>query len=559
MPPDHARMNPPPWHALSVPRVLDALETDGHGLHEAEARARLGSVGPNSMPEPRRVSSWRVLAGQFRSVMVLLLLIASVLAALTGDFADTAAIGAVLVVNVLIGYVMETGAHRAVEALTRLEPRHATVVRDGIPRQIDAECLVPGDLLLMEAGQAVPADARLVEATELRIVESALTGESLPSAKLEAAPIDASTPVADRTTMVYMGTTVVAGAGRAVVTSTGPATELGRIGTLVNTTDVERTPLERRLDTLGRQLVSLAVGVGGVTALLGWWQQLPLAIVLQTGIALAVAAVPEGLPAVATITLALGVRRMARRNALVRRLPSVETLGSVTVICTDKTGTLTAASMQVTRLRTMSHFVDVSGEGYSPEGAFMSDGRKVTPTDDEDLMTLLRIVATANRGDAVPASSGWIARGDPTEAALMVAARKAGIERADLVKRMPEVGAVPFSSRRAFMATFHRSERGLLAFVKGAPELVVELCGTVLDRGVIRPMRAGDRLRLVDANRAMSNDGLRVLAAAYGDVDNASEDALKNLTFAGLAGMIDPPATGVQEAITAFQAAGIVP
>ena len=537
--------------------VFVGLGATAHGLSGVDARARLETVGPNAMPTAPPVPKLRVLADQLRSVIVLLLLGAGIVASLTGDLADAAAVAAVLVLNVGIGYAMEISAHRAVEALGRLEARRATVIRDGVPQEIDARAVVPGDVLVVEEGQAIPADARLLAGAELRVVEGSLTGESVPVTKREDADIDARASLPDRANMLHAGTTVAAGRGRAIVTATGGSTELGRIGTLVNATLVERTPLERRLDALGRHLVWAALAVGFLTSVLAWWQQMPFAVVIQTGIALAVAAVPEGLPAVATITLALGVRRMARRRALVRRLPSVETLGSVTVICTDKTGTLTAAAMEVTSLRTATREITVTGCGYAPEGAFVVEGRDILAAEDPDLLAMLRVCALANRADAVRTQTGWIARGDPTEAALVVVARKAGVERTDLVSSLPEVGEVPFSSRRQLMATFHRDGTRTVAFVKGAPQRVLDLCGFVLTNGSARPMSAGERLSLLDANRQMALAGRRVLALAFGDVAVAEEAALTNLVFAGLAGMHDPPAPGVKEAIRTFGAAGV--
>ena len=545
------------WHTLALGEVLDTLGTTSQGLDSALAGARLETVGPNAMPTAPPMSRLRVLADQCRSIIALLLLAAGIVSALTGDLTDAAAIAAVLVLNIGIGYVMEIGAHRAVEALTSLEAHRATVIRDGIPQDIDARTVVPGDVIIVEEGQAIPADGRLLDAVELRVVEASLTGESVPVTKRPDAVVDADAALPDRTNMLYVGTTIATGRGTAVVTATGAGTEIGRIGTLVKTTKVERTPLERRLDALGRQLVWAALAAGSLTALLGWWQQLPLAVVLQTGIALAVAAVPEGLPAVATITLAIGVRRMARRRALVRRLPAVETLGSVTVICTDKTGTLTAAVMQVTQLKTAAREIVVTGEGYAPEGSFLSAGLTISPRDDADLSAILRVCALASRADAVRTASGWVARGDPTEAALVVAARKGGIERLDVIRALPEIGEVPFSSRRQLMATFHRDGSRTVAFVKGAPLRVLDLCGSVFEGGMAHPMAAAERLALLDANQRMALAGHRVLALAFGEVDLAAEAGLVNLTFAGLAAMNDPPAPGVKRAIETFQSAGV--
>ena len=545
------------WHAVAAAEVLSRLGSTSRGLSSTIARARLETAGPNAMPTAPPISRLRVLADQCRSVIALLLLAAGIVAALTGDLTDAAAIAAVLMLNIGIGYVMEIGAHRAVEALASLEARRATAIRDREPQDVDARTVVPGDIIIVEEGQAIPADARLLDAVELRVDEASLTGESVPVSKRADAALEAGAALPDRVNMLYAGTTVATGRAIAVVTATGAGTELGRIGTLVRATRVERTPLERRLDALGRQLVWVALAAGSLVGLLGWWQHLPLADILQTAIALAVAAVPEGLPAVATITLAIGVRRMARRRALVRRLPAVETLGSVTVICTDKTGTLTAAVMQVTRLRTVAREIVVSGDGYEPSGSFHAEGKTLRPRDDADLSAILRVCALASRADAVHAASGWVARGDPTEAALVVAARRGGIERAEVVRTLPEIGEVPFSSQRQLMATFHSDGDRTLAFVKGAPHRVLGLCGSVLQDGTRHVLTVGERQSLLEANQQMAVTGHRVLALAFGEVDVAAEAGLVNLTFAGLAGMNDPPAAGVKHAIETFRTAGI--
>lgn len=358
--------------------------------------------------------------------------------------------------------------------------------------------------------------------------------------------------------MIYKGTAVVAGTGTAVVVATGMATELGRIGGLVAGIQEEKTPLEDRLDALGRRLVWLALLAGTVIAALGALQGAPLDQMVETGIALAIAAVPEGLPAVATITLAVGVRRMARRNALVRRLPSVESLGSVTIVCADKTGTLTAGEMTATTLVIAGRHVRITGKGYAPEGAFLEGDRELAAVEDPGLRVALRIGALANRADIARGSNGWTARGDPTDAALLVAARKAGLVREHLLDAWPEAGEVPFSSERMLMATFNRgAEHGLIAHVKGAPGRIVELSGRELAPGGERRLDDVGRRRLLDSNRELASGGLRVLALAYGRVERPEEAALGDLTFVGLVGIIDPPAAGVKDTIRTLREAGI--
>ena len=555
-----AQTDPRPiWHHAPLASVLSALGSTVDGLSVEDAQARLAAAGPNQVPHGAPASRWAVLVSQFRSVVILLLVGGCIVAAATGDVADTVAIAAVLALNVGLGFAIEMRAHRAIEALGRLEAKRATVVRGGIPREIDAREVVPGDILMLDAGQSVPADARVLSGTELRVIEATLTGESVPVSKRADVEIDIDAPLSERRNTLYAGTTVASGAGRAVVVATGASTELGHIGRLVSSTTVEKTPLERQLDGLGRQLVWIALIVGAVTGALAWMQHAPTAVIVEAAIALAVAAVPEGLPAVATITLALGVRRMAQRRALVRRLTSVETLGAVTVLCTDKTGTLTAGAMTVTELRTASRSYAVGGMGYAPTGAFLLGGATMSPSADPDLMLALRIGATANRADAVLTESGWAARGDPTEAALTVAARKAGLERADVVRDFPEIGDVPFSSERKLMATMHREagRERLLAYVKGAPQRVLPLCTDVRVDALVSPLEPARRDALVEANQNMAERGLRVLALAYGSVPRAEESALQALVFVGLVGMNDPPAPGVKEAIRAFRDAGV--
>ena len=547
-----------PWHAMALQEVVAALGSTASGLTSIEAAGRLATTGSNTIPHQRPVTAWRTLLDQLRSVIVWLLVAACAVALATADLADALAIGAVLLLNVALGFALEMRAHRAVEALSRLEARRATVVRDGIPREMDAHDVVPGDVVLLEAGQAVPADARLMSGAELRLNEATLTGESVPVAKQPAHVAAADAALQERPNMVYAGTSVVAGTARTIVVATGADTELGAIGRLVSGTEEEQTPLERRLALLGRQLVWVALLVGAATGVLGWAHHQRVGDIIESAIALAVAAVPEGLPAVATITLALAVHRMARRRAVVRRLPAVEALGSVTVLCTDKTGTLTEGAMTVTSIRTSERAYSVTGSGYEPVGEFRAGPFAVRPDDDPDLLLALRIGVIANRANAVLSDGVWVAHGDPTDAALIVAARKAHLERNDTIRDLPEAGEVPFSSDRKLMATFHRAKGGqLVAFVKGAPQTVLERCDRIRVNGEDEWLCGERRHELFAANAEMAARGLRVLAVAEGAVAHAEEAALVRLTFVALVGMNDPPAPHVKEAIAAFRRAGI--
>ncbi|MFW6201767.1 MAG: cation-translocating P-type ATPase [Gemmatimonadota bacterium] len=551
------------WHALTPEQTLAALQTSADGISDAEAEARRARHGPNVLRARKPRSAWRILLDQLRSVVVILLAVAAAVAYLVGDPLDAAAILAVLVINTVLGFVTEMRARRAMEALLRLEVPRATVVRGGEAREIDAAELVPGDVIELEAGAAVPADARLIEAKELRTNEAALTGESTPVDKRAEAVLEPDIPLPDHDNRLYKATTVAAGSARAVVVATGMETELGRIGGLAGEIEAERTPLEHRLDALGRGLVWLAFGVGAVVVALGVLRDQPLMRLIETGIALAIAAVPEGLPAVSTIALAVGVRRMARRNALVRRLPAVEALGSVTVICTDKTGTLTAGQMTVTTVRVGGREFELTGVGYSPEeGGVLEDGRPVEAEAVPALERALRIGALANAGGLERDEDGrWTVRGDPTDGALLVAAAKAGLDRETVSERWPQVGEIPFSSERMLMATFHESpDGGRIAMVKGAPGRIVELSARVLeDDGRERPMEPADREALLETNRELAARGLRVLALADSPVDRPDEAALRDLTFVGFVGMIDPVAEGVPETISQFRGAGIRP
>ena len=527
------------------------------GLSEAEARERLERFGPNALRAAKPVSAWKILLDQFRSVVVMLLVVAAGVAWLFGDAVEALAVLGVLVINTAIGFISELRARTAMAALLRLEVPRATVLRDGRTREIEATALVPGDVIIVEAGQSVPADARLLTATELRTNEAPLTGESLPVDKDAGAVLDAGTPLAERVNCIYMSTAVVAGSGRAVVTATGMNTEVGRIGGLVGGIRDERTPLEQRLDALGRRLVWVTLAVAAIVVGLGVLRGEPLGRMIETGIALAIAAVPEGLPAVSTIALAIGVARMARRNALVRRLPAVEALGSATVVCTDKTGTLTAGEMTATLLWVAGREIEITGSGYTPEGEFLVDGSPIDPRADRPLELALRIGALANRAAVAHEDGRWSVRGDPTEAALLIAARKAGMAEHELHDQWPETGEVPFSSERMFMATFHSHDGETVAYVKGAPARIVERSARILTEQGVVDLDDAARARALEQNQRMAARGLRVLALAERSVSEVGEDAVRDLTLVGFVGISDPPAAGVRETIDTFRTAGI--
>lgn len=547
------------WHARAPGDVLVQLGSGRHGLTASEAAVRLATIGRNTIPRTTPVPAWRILLRQCRGVVVALLCAALVAAWIMAERADAAAIGVVLVLNVALGFVMELRSRRAVESLALLETHRATVVRDGVRVEIDARDLVPGDVIALEAGQSVPADARLIGG-EARVNESILTGESVPVSKQPVLDVAPSAALPDRATMVYAGTMIAAGSALAVVVATGAATELGAISRLVAGTAAEPTPLERQLDRLGRQLVWVALLIAAASAALSWHQGASVALIVQSAVALAVAAVPEGLPAVATITLALAVHRMARQHVLIRRLPAAESLGSVTVLCTDKTGTLTAGTMAVTTVWTVTEAFDVSGTSFEPAGEFSRCGGLIAVRDYPDLEQALRIGVLASRGDVVRTDAGWTAQGDPTESALAVAARKAGLERLALTAAARELGEVPFTSERQLMAVFHRraDDGATVAYVKGATARVLARCAFEQSHGRVLPLEKRTRQAIEEQNQLMAGAGLRVLALAYGEAVSPVESGLTGLTFVGLVGIADPPAPGVAETIAGFRRAGIV-
>ncbi|MDY7092176.1 MAG: HAD-IC family P-type ATPase [Acidobacteriota bacterium] len=571
-----------PWHALPAPEVVQRLESSEAGLSAEEAARRLQRWGPNTLAIAPPISPWKILVAQTKSLVVGLLFGAAVLALAAGDIVESVSIFVVLLVNVALGFFTELGARQAMEGLRKLQVPTARVRRDGQELTVPAAELVPGDLLVLEEGAAVAADARLLQAADLRTLEAPLTGEPYPVSK-QAEAVEAATLLADRTSMVYQGTLVARGHGLAVVTGTGAATEVGTITDLVRKTEVEKTPLEQRLDALGRRMIWLTLSLAAVVAVVGiarggsWW------LMVETGLALAIAAVPEGLPVVATITLAVGMHRMARRRALVRRLPAVETLGSATVVCTDKTGTLTAGEMTVTRLVTAEDEVEITGAGYAAAGELQRNGQALEdPTTVPGLEEALCAAVLANRARV---DAEGVVHGDPTEAALLIAARKAGVDRADLLSIFPETGELPFSSERMLMATFHHreaqeaqgaqeaqeaQEARTLVCVKGAPGRVLDLCGRQLTAAGEQLLEPEERQRLLDANEALATEGLRVLALAQRRLPAGSpppsqpvhdaaveKEVLQDLTFLALAAISDPPADGVADTIRLLHEAGV--
>ncbi|HWS12682.1 MAG TPA: cation-translocating P-type ATPase [Rhodocyclaceae bacterium] len=531
------------WHSLSAREAAAHLETDpARGLTGAEAARRLERYGPNVLQEGRRRSPWQMLAAQFADFMILVLIAAAVVAGVVGEPQDSIAIVVIVVLNAVIGFFQEYRAEHTMAALHRLSAPGARVVRDGQAADIPARELVPGDVVLIEAGNVVPADLRLTEAARLKLQESALTGESNPVDKHTEAIAGAGLPLGDRASMAWKGTVATYGRGRGMVVATGMATELGRIARLIESAGEQQTPLQRRLAQFGKRLALAALGICAVVFVAGLLRGEPAVLMFLTAVSLAVAAIPEALPAVVTVALALGAGKMAGRNALVRRLPAVETLGSVTFICSDKTGTLTQNRMQATE--------------FFCAGALLTDPKQAPR--EEAWSDLMRALALSN--DAQRNAQGTIL-GDPTEAALYAAAAQAGAEKAALIERWPRVLELPFDSERKRMTTFHAGPEGVVAYTKGAPESVLPRCIAVAAAGGPAAIDA-DALS-AEAER-MAADGLRVLAVAarrWGALppDPDADTAERDLVLLGLVGLLDPPRDEAGAAVEECGSAGITP
>ena len=526
------------------------------GLSTDEAALRLDSYGPNELQAVERTSALQTLAAQFKNVLILILLIATLCSGVLGHALEAIAIAVILFLAVLLGFVQEYRAERALEALRKMAAPLAHVIRGGVERSIPSREVVPGDLIVLRAGDRVPADCRITTAVNLAIDEAALTGESASISKTSTELATHNLAIGDRRNMAHAGTVVTYGRGQAVVVATGMSTEFGRISRLVQTVDAGRTPLQENLDTLGRTLGKAALVVVALIVALGVWRGLPILEMLVFGIALAVAVVPEALPAVVTISLALGVRRMVKRNALVRRLPVVETLGSTSVICSDKTGTLTRNEMTVREVFVGNQLLTVSGAGYEPVGTFTCAEGSVVNT--AATLELLRAGALASDARLHRDSGRWQIEGDPTEGALVVAAAKAGLDHASLEQRFPRTGEIPFSSERRRMTTLHLDVEASVAYSKGAADVVLAGCTHWIGLGGVSLLTPTDRDRLHDAEQRMARDGLRVLAIARKHAATLA-DAEQHMTLLGLVGIMDPPRAEAREAVRTCQHAGIRP
>jgi P-type Ca2+ transporter type 2C len=549
------------WHALSASKVLEAIDSRPSGLSEDEAKRRITTTGPNRLEAKKKKSALILFLRQFLSPLIYVLLGAAVLSLVLAHYMDAGVVLGVLLLNAIIGFLQEQQAAKAMESLVRMTAPKAQVRRDATAMTIPVEEIVPGDIILLESGNRVPADARVIEEANLKVIEASLTGEST-SVDKEVDPLPAETTIAERNNMVFMGTSVTHGRAAAVVVSTGMATQMGSIATALRDVEDEKTPVEKSIATLSRYIVVLVLGVVAALAAVGLYRGMDPVEIVFLAVAAAVSAIPEGLPAVVTVVLALGMRLMAKRNAIVRRLVAVETLGSATVICSDKTGTLTMNEMTVRRLYADGQFVDVTGEGYTPDGQFLVDGAALTPGEGSALRLLLLAGTLCNEATLSKRGTRYEMIGDPTEGALVVAAAKAGIDKESLVHRLHRTCEIPFESEQQYMAVGYEDNSRSRLYVKGSVEKVLSFCGSVLRDGEAAPLDDTAIEGVQQATEQLASRAMRVIALAYLEIPT-SPNKLKcahfqgRLTFLGLAGMADPPREEARQAVRQCRDAGI--
>lgn len=562
------------WHALETAGVLAALNSNSRsGLSDDEVKSRLGVYGPNVVKAEKRNSTIRIFFKQFANILIGILLVATLISGFLGDVVDAIVILAIVFFVVLLGFFQEFRAEKALESLKKMLSPTCRVVRDGTHKEILAEEVVPGDILVLGAGERVDADARLVEAFNLQLDEASLTGESTPVAK-STSSLDEGAAVGDRVNMTYAGTTVTQGRGKAVVVSTGMHTEFGKIATEVAAIGVEETPLEKRMKEIGEKLGKIAlilvtiIAIGGLVEEYARTGTVGLSFVVRIflfAVALAVAAVPEALPAIVTGSLAIGMRIMAKRNALVRRMPAVETLGSTQIICSDKTGTLTKGEMTVRNLFVFGKLYDVTGAGYEPKGEVLQKDGAFTTTGQDGLQRFARSAILCSDALLLQEDGRWTVKGDTTEGALLALAEKVGLRQNEVRNSHPRIGEVPFTSERKRLTTIHTNPGGAaVAYMKGAPEIVLSFCTSFLENGKVRVLTESDKERILKVNEEMAQKALRVLAVADKPMHTVPTDFSEKLieagfTFLGLAGIMDPPREDAIKAVQAAKDVGMKP
>jgi Ca2+-transporting ATPase len=546
------------WHTKEPQQVLVELKTSNQGLTEGEAKRRLEESGYNELRKRKGRGVSTIFAEQFKDLFIGVLVVAVLISFLLGETVDAVVILVIVVINAVMGLAQEYKAEKAIERLKELSSPSATVLRDTNIKAVSAKDVVPGDIIILKAGDFVPADGRVYEASYLKVNEASLTGESVPSTKVTESLPDVS--LADRENMVYLGTVVTDGRGKAVVTATGMHTEMGKIAEEIQSMKMEKTPLQEKLENFSKYLAGIIGGLCIIIFVLGILRGVDTFEMFLTAVSLAVAAIPEGLPAIVTIVLALGVQRMIKRNALMRRLRAVETLGSATIICSDKTGTITRNEMMVSHVYVAGSMYMVTGQGYSPEGSFFprsdSDSRPDPVEPDTQLLLLLQIGALCNDSRI----TGESIIGDPTEASLLVSAAKAGLYKQELDAQYPRIKEIPFSSERKLMTTIHDMDGTHRVCTKGAPDVILDLCTRILEGDTTRELTTKKREEILSAYHEMASQALRALAMAYKNIETIPEDAEsaeQDLIFVGIQGMRDDPREEVRDAISTCQRAGI--
>lgn len=538
------------WHLLSSEEVMKNLGTSENGLSEQEAKLRLEKFGFNEIKERKKISPLKIFFRQFKSFLIGILLVAAIVSLFLNEMLDASVIFAILMMNAFLGFFQEYRAEKAIEALKKLMVQKVKVVRDGEQKEIDSKELVPGDVIILEEGEGIPADCRLIESFSLAVDESSLTGESTPVEKQIEQIQDL--PLAERSNMLFMGTFVARGRGKAVVVQTGMNTEVGKIVKEIEEAE-EATPLQKKLDKFGKLLGALVLIICFFVFIMGYLEDLNVIDDFFIAVALAVSAVPEGLPAVVTVALALGVSRMAKKNALVRKLSAVETLGCTTVIAADKTGTMTLNEMCVKKIWCAGNIFEVSGKGFEPKGEFFLEGKKIDVEEYEPLKLLIKAGVYCNHSSIEFKDGRWRVVGDPTEGSLVVLGRKAGLMK----KEEPEF-EIPFSSERKLMTTVYKDGESYIAFTKGAPEKVLAASSYLQDKDNKKRMSEEEKMRINSQMEEMAKQGFRVLALAYKKVREIKDSEIeKNLIFLGFVGMIDPPRPEVKQAIENCKEAGI--
>ncbi len=536
-------------HSKAIEQVLKELKTSDKGLSQQEASERLKQYGLNEIKEGKKISPWKIFINQFKSIVVWILIFATIISAFLQEYIDALVIFVIIILIALLGFVQEYRAERSIEALKKLASLKATVLRDNQKKDIDSKELVPGDIIILETGDKVPADARLIEVFNLQAQEAALTGESQP-VKKHTNVLEEKTAIADMKNMVFSGTIIVSGRAKAVVIATGMQSEFGKIAKMIEDVKPEPTPLQKKMDNLGKWLGKIVIVIAVIIFAVGLlFHEKPPLEMLKFAAAVAVAAIPEALAGIVTIALSIGTRRMLKRNALVRNLPSVETLGSTTVICSDKTGTLTANQMTVRKIFVNGKVIDVTGVGYETKGQFIYKNK---PVGADEAELLLRIGILNNNSDI----KGDNIIGDPTEVALIVSAAKIGLIKEDLDIEYRRIDEIEFTSERKMMTTIHGYHGEKISYVKGAPEVVLKLCNYININGKVKKLTNEMKQEILEVNKQFAEQALRVLGFAYKSIVT-EKDPEKNLTFVGLQAMIDPPREEVKLAIEKCKKAGI--